>query len=70
MICRAWGCMNFAMSNGPFCGFHDEENEGRPVKLKPGHRPGKIPPEVIAKRVASRKGNKAALLAKLRGEAA
>ena len=70
MICRAWGCRDLSMPNGPFCGFHDEANEERPVKLKPGARPGKIPPEQIAKRVESRKRNKAALLAKLRKEAA
>lgn len=68
MICRAWECYSDAMPNGPFCGFHDEANESRPVKLKPGFRPGKIPPEQIAKRVETRKRNRAELLAKIHGE--
>lgn len=57
MICRAMGCLNESMPNGPFCGACDEANEESPVRLKPGQRPGKISAETSAKRAATRKAN-------------
>lgn len=57
MICRAMGCLNEAMPNGPFCGACDEANEESPVRLKPGNRPGKTSSETVAKRAATRKAN-------------
>lgn len=62
-ICRARGCYNSAMPMGVdnpkcLCGVCHESDEDSPVRLKPG--PMNVDAEIVAKRNATRRANRAA----------
>lgn len=70
MICRAWGCPNFAMPTNTenpkgLCGRCHEADEDEPVRLKPGPRNGVVSAEAVAKRNATRARHKAEKLARI-----
>ena len=51
-ICRALGCPNHAMPNGPLCGRCDELAEDGPIPMK-----RTLSPAIVAQRIETRRKN-------------